>query len=59
MIVSIALITLLVLLATKELAGASESGSARRVASLLNVPIVPLLIWFVVIVALRIAEILD
>jgi hypothetical protein len=49
---------LVVFLATKELASASESKPAQRVARLLTIPIIPLLILFVLIVALRVIEIL-
>ena len=51
-------ITLVVFLAGKELAGASDSKPAQRIASFLTVPIIPLLILFVLIVALRVIEIL-
>lgn len=57
MILSITAITLIVLLATKELASASDSAPAWRLAHLLTLPIIPLLILFVVLVALRMAEI--
>lgn len=59
MIIGIIIITLLVLLATKELAGVSDSESARRIGSFLTVPIIPLLILFVLIVALSVNEILS
>ena len=59
MIIGITLITLAVLLATKELAGASDSEPAQRIARFLTVPIIPLLILFVLIVALRVIEILS
>jgi hypothetical protein len=58
LILEITTITLLVFLVTKELAGVSESESAQRLASFLIVPIVPLLILFVLMVALRVTEIL-
>jgi len=58
LIVGITIITLLVFLATKELATASESESAQKLASFLTVPIIPLLIVFVLMVALRVIEIL-
>jgi ABC-type Na+ efflux pump permease subunit len=57
LILGVVIITLLVFLAARELAGASRSESAQRVASFLAVPIIPLLIIFVLMVALRIAEI--
>ena len=56
MIPSIIVITLLVLLATRELAGVSDSESAQRIASFSTVPIVSLIILFVVIVALSITK---
>lgn len=58
MILEITTITLLVFLVTKELAGVSESESAQRLASFLAVPIIPLLILFVLMIALSIAKIL-
>ena len=59
MIPGIIIITLLVLLATKELAGASDSEPAQRIGSFLTVPIIPLLILFVLVVALRVTEIIS
>jgi hypothetical protein len=56
LILEIIIVTLVVLLATREVASTSESESAQRLASFLNVPIIPLLILFVLKVALRIAE---
>ena len=46
------MITLLVILATKELAGASDSKPAQRIGSFLTVPIISLLILFVLMVFL-------
>jgi len=54
LIPGIIIITLLILLATKELAGASDSKPALRIARFLIVPIIPLLILFVLILALTI-----
>ena len=59
MLFGILTITLVVLLATKELASASESVSAQRLARILTVPMIPLLILFVVMVALQVTEILS
>jgi len=59
LIPGIIIITLLILLATKELAGASDSKPAQRIGSFLTVPIIPLLILFVLIVALRVTKILS
>ncbi len=59
MLLGIIIITLLVFLATKELASISESESAQRIASFLVVPIIPLLILFVLLIALRVNEIIS
>ena len=58
MVLDIAIVTLLVLLATKLLVDASGSEFGLRMAKFLTVPIIPLLILFVLIVALRAIEIL-
>lgn len=59
MIPGIILITLLVLLATKELVGVVDSESAQRTTRFLTIPIIPLLILFVLIIALRVNEIIS
>ena len=51
-------ISLVVLLAIKEITGTSSSKSAQLVARFLPVAIIPLLIIFVVIVSVEVAEIL-
>ena len=57
--ISIAAVVLLVLfLTTKELAAANRSGFSLRVAKFVSVGIIPLAIAFVVIVAMKIAEML-
>ena len=53
-----AVVSLILLLITKELAGAESSGTSLRIARFVNVGIVPLLIVFAVIVAVDIALIL-
>lgn len=58
MVVTIILITLAVMLVTKELASASHLEFAQRLATFLTVPIVSLLILFVLVIALSVAEIL-
>ena len=58
MVITIVLITLAILLATKVLVESSESESALRIGEFLSVAIIPLLILFLFIVALRITEIL-
>jgi hypothetical protein len=55
----IAILTLLALLIQKELAAASNKPWARQYARLLNVPIVPLLLVFAVVVGAKIAEALQ
>ena len=59
MIPGIIIITLLVLLATKELAGVSDSESVGRTTRFLTIPIIPLLILFVLLIALRVNEIIS
>ena len=57
--VSIAAVVLLVLfLTTKELAGASGSRFSLRIAKFVSVGILPLVMAFVVIVAMKIVEVL-
>jgi hypothetical protein len=58
LVLDIAVVTLLVLLATKVLVDASGSEFSLRMAKFLTVPIIPLLILFVLIVALRVIVIL-
>jgi len=58
LIPSIIIITLVVLLATKELAGLSDSESVQRTNRFLIIPIVPPLILFVLLIALRVNEII-
>jgi hypothetical protein len=56
---SVALIgicTLLALLVQKELATATESRFARALSRALNIGIVPLLVSFVLVVAVKVAE---
>ena len=53
-----AMVSLVVFLASKELAGANRSGTFLRVAKFVNVAILPLVMAFAVIVAVRIASIL-
>ena len=53
-----AIVSLISLLATRELANANGSGISLRIAKFVSVGIVPLVIAFAVIVALKIAEVL-
>ena len=53
-----AVVALIVFLSTKELAGASSSPSSQLTARFFNVSIVPMLMAFAVIVAVKIAEVL-
>jgi len=53
-----AVVSLILLLITKELTGSEGSGTSLRIARFVNVGIVPLLIVFAVIVAVDIALIL-
>ena len=58
-VISIAVVaTLIAFLAIKELAGASNSGSPRRVSRFLNVGILPMAMAFAVILAVKISEVL-
>ena len=57
MIIGIILVILAVLLGAKEVVSASDSERDLRVARILNVPIIPVLISFIVIVVLRIMTI--
>ena len=59
MIFGIAVITLLILLAVKELASAIDLASSQRIASFLTLPILPLIVLFVLIVALTMAKVLE
>jgi site-specific recombinase len=52
----IGIITLLALLVQKELTTATESRFARALSRALNIGIVPLLMSFVLIVAVKVAE---
>ena len=51
-------VTLILFLTTKELAGAQSSGTSSRIARFVNVGILPLVLAFAVIVAVKIAELL-
>ena len=58
-IISIATVVLLMLfLTTKELAGASSRGFSLRIAKFVSVGILPLVMVFAVIVAVKIVEVL-
>ena len=59
MILGVITIVLLLLLGTRYLAGASESASAQHIAKTLTLPAVALVAAFVVLVALRAAEIVS
>ncbi len=52
------IITLLVYLVARMLAGVSASEAAQRLAEFLVVPIVPLVLLFLILVAFRMVEIL-
>ena len=53
-----AIVSLIVFLTCKELAGASGSGTFLRIAKFVNVAILPLVMAFAVMVAVKIASIL-
>jgi hypothetical protein len=53
-----AVLLLIGMLTTKELAGASEGSRAKLVSRCLNISIIPLVVSFAVIVALKVFEIL-
>ena len=53
-----AVLLLIGMLTTKELAGASDGRVSRLVSRCLNISIIPLVVSFVVIVALKVLEIL-
>lgn len=53
------IITLLLLLAQKFLVAASNSPFARLLSLALNIPLIPLLLKFILVVIVRILEILD
>jgi hypothetical protein len=53
-----AVLLLIGLLTTKELAGASDGSTSKLVSRCLNISIIPLVVSFVVIVALKVLEIL-
>ena len=55
---AVAVITLIAFLTTKQLAGASPSLSSQLTAKFLNVGILPMIMAFAVIVAVKIAEVL-
>jgi len=55
----VAVITLIALLGVRELAAASDNGSHRLLARSLDIGIVPLIIAFAMIVAVKIVEILS
>ena len=58
-VISIAAVVLLILfLTTKELAGASSRGFSLRIAKFISVGILPLVMAFVVIVAIKVVEVL-
>lgn len=52
-------VSLIVFLTSKELAGAGNSGFSRRLARFLTVGILPLVLAFAVIAAVKIAEVLS
>lgn len=54
----VAIVTLLALLIQKELTTAAEGRLARALGRALNIGIVPLLMGFALIVAVRVAEVL-
>ncbi len=54
----VALFSLIIFLSVKELAGATASPALLRVSRFLNVSILPLVIAFVVFIAVQIAELL-
>ena len=58
MIPGIIIITLLVLLATKELVSIIDSEPAQRTNRFLIIPIIPLLIVFALLIALRVNELI-
>jgi len=51
-------VTLILFLTTKELAGTSSSGTSLRIAKFINVGILPLVLAFAVIVGVKIAEVI-
>ena len=51
-----AIVSLIALLTTRELANAGGSGTSLRIAKFVSVGIVPLVIAFAVIVVLKVAE---
>ena len=53
-----AVLMLIGLLTTKELVGASDGSRAKLVSRCLNISIIPLIVSFIVIVALKVFEIL-
>ena len=53
-----AVVLLILFLTTKELAGASSSGFSLRIAKFVSVGILPLVMAFAVIVAMKIVEVL-
>jgi len=53
-----AVMLLIGLLTTKELVGASDGGRQRLISRCLNISIIPLVVSFAVIVALKVFEIL-
>ena len=53
-----AVLLLISMLTIKELAGAAEGGRAKLVSRCLNISIIPLVVSFAVIVALKVLEIL-
>ncbi len=53
-----AVVTLIAFLSTKQLAGASPSLSSQLTARFLNIGILPLIMAFAVIVAVKIAQVL-
>lgn len=55
---TIIVVALIVFLTAKELAGASLSPSHQLIARFLNVGILPLIMAFAVVIAVKIAEIL-
>jgi hypothetical protein len=55
----IAVIALLIMLVQKELLSAADGRKARVLSALLNVAIIPLLLGFVFIVLVKIADVLQ
>ena len=54
----IAILTLIALLIQKEIIGGLDSARAQRISRALNIAIVPLVLVFVVTVAIKVADVL-